>query len=262
LEEPDVFPVLTNGGFEVSREGGTAYGWRKVGGEAYVSREVRHRGEQSLRLSSATESTKWAYQVVEVDPGKWYSLGAWARGRGAEAFLRLSWYESADGSGRAIEYVDSAGSVADPGAFRPLSTGPAQAPAGARTAKVRLMMRPSSAVGAAVYFDSISFAASMPGLAADDTAADGSGRARSPRLVSGARNNVLPVVRPGDVPVGSGTVANAGGEEAPEGSVDPVTPSGGGSRGTDIGLALLILGPLGLIALLFLRDLTRSPDRG
>ena len=159
--EPSVYQSLTNGGFEQAREDGTPLGWRKVGGEMARSSRSHSEGQWSATFTSGSESTKWLYQTVSVTGGRYYELRAQALKSDPgirEAFLRLSWYASADGSGSAAATDDSTTVLADaePG-FRALSTGPVQAPAGARSAKVRLMLRPASAAAATAYFDAVSF---------------------------------------------------------------------------------------------------------
>jgi len=54
------------------------------------------------------------------------------------AFLRISWYASADGSGSAVVTVDSTALLDHPAAgYRHLTTGPVQAPAGVQSANAR-----------------------------------------------------------------------------------------------------------------------------
>ena len=159
--EPAVFPWLVNGGFEEVREDGTPYGWRKVGGEMVVSDMASSEGGFSLALSSSTGATKWAYQTVLVDPGESYLAEAQALKNDSQAkavFLRVSWYGSEDASGEAIESTDSNLLETDSPAFRGLSTGVVRAPAEARSAKVRLMLRPASAAPVTVYFDGVMLA--------------------------------------------------------------------------------------------------------
>jgi hypothetical protein len=158
--EPRVFPSLVNGGFEDVRDDGTPYGWRKVGGEMRSSRVFQVEGERSAALVSRTTSTKWIYQTVRVEGGTFYRLLAAALKNNPgvrEALLRVSWYESGDGSGSQIGTADSPTLAEDSPGFVTLDTGPLQAPLEARSAKVRLMIRPTSADSAVVYFDDVRF---------------------------------------------------------------------------------------------------------
>lgn len=163
--EPEVFPSLTNGGFEAPRGDGTPYGWRKFGGEMALSRDHRAEGSRALRFSSQTASTKWVYQTVKVRPLGYYEFTAFALKFKPEdeVFLRLSWYETYDGSGALLASTDSGPlAVSRSGEFLYLMVGAAQAPAGARSAKVRLMLRPASSEPTAVYFDEATFAEVPP----------------------------------------------------------------------------------------------------
>jgi hypothetical protein len=164
--EPLVFDQLVNGGFEQVRSDGTPYGWRKQGGEMSTVSEPRTGGSRGAALASQTTSTKWLYQTVTVRGGAHYEASVDARaGPGSESvFLRVSWYGSSDGSGPAIDSVDSVeiGRPAD-ASFKRLTTGVVEAPPGAGTAKVRLMFRPASEAAATAYFDS----AALVGTSAD-----------------------------------------------------------------------------------------------
>jgi hypothetical protein len=74
------------------------------------------------------------------------------------AWLRVSWYESVDGSGSALASVDSLSALdaREPG-YRELRTGPVQAPPGVHTARVRIMLRPRSELSALIHIDDVSF---------------------------------------------------------------------------------------------------------
>jgi hypothetical protein len=158
-DEPAVFPALTNGSFEEVREDGTPYAWRKVGGEIAATDTASVDGSLSLQLVSATTATKWAHQAVAVTPGKAYEFAGFAAaGPGAmDVFLRVSWYAAADGSGQALASDDSPSVDAASAAFQHVSTGALAAPDGARSARLRLMLRPSGSGAAAAYFDALSF---------------------------------------------------------------------------------------------------------
>jgi hypothetical protein len=142
----------------MAREDGTPYGWHNVGGEVSLVGMPRIEGAGALAVISRSSSTKWAYQVVAVDEGRWYRASAWVMaGSAEEGFLRLSWYAAADGSGTALDSVDSTGSaVRGTAEFALLTTGPVQAPAGASIVKLRLMVRPGSDSEVTAYFDAVS----------------------------------------------------------------------------------------------------------
>jgi len=125
------------------------------------SSDARWEGQFVAAFTSRTASTKWTFQTVAVEAGKAYVLSGYALKNDANiesAYLRLSWYASRDGSGRAIDIVDSTKRLTDDSPdFRFLSSGPVVAPGGAASAKVRLMLDPVSEAEGKGYFDAISF---------------------------------------------------------------------------------------------------------
>jgi hypothetical protein len=158
---PTLTTGLANGGFEEADDEGRPIGWRKYGGELIRSSAARWEGQFAAAFISRTTSTKWAFQTVAVEGGKAYVLSGYALKNDANieaSYLRLSWYASPDGSGRAIDSVDSTTRLTDDSPdFRFLTTGPVAAPAEAGSAKVRLMLDPVSEAEGKVYFDAISF---------------------------------------------------------------------------------------------------------
>lgn len=144
--------LLANGDFERYSDGKPAY-WSKTGGEMTVTGDS-YRGDTAACVESTTGSTKWLSQVVAVDGGSWYVAGVHARTNAGSAFIRVTWYASADGSGESLAQADSAEAS---GGWTAVSTGPAQAPDTARAARVRLMFRPAGP--GAACFDDASFMA-------------------------------------------------------------------------------------------------------
>jgi hypothetical protein len=175
--EPDFFPSLANGGFEELRPDDTPYGWHKVGGEMAATSTLHSGGGRAAALTSRTGSTKWLFQTVSVRGGSHYRLRAMALKDDIavrEALLRVSWYASADGSGGQLSTADSPPLTADSPRFVALDTGAVQAPAEARSARVRLLLRPLSGAPATVYFDDVSFReTAAPSAAAAPAASEG-----------------------------------------------------------------------------------------
>ncbi len=156
--EPDVFDTLTNGGFEVARSDGTPYAWKEFGADVSLSQSAKIEGQQSLVVTSRSSSTKWVYQTVRVQGGAYYEATAYTWNSGAEeTFLRVSWYSSLTGAGSALDSVDSTTVAARGSGFEQLTTGPVQAPEGAQTARIRLMLRPGSTTTVAAQFDAVTF---------------------------------------------------------------------------------------------------------
>ena len=257
--EPEVFDLLTNGGFEVVRADGTGYGWHNVGGVDRVIEGTGVQGRRSLEISSSTSSTKWAYQTVRVQPGAWYKAATWARASQSEAFLRLSWYAAGDGSGRSIESSDSTLLVAGD-EFGQLVTDAVQAPAEARTVKVRLMLRPSSADQGMATFDDVKLTLSTPEVGEPGSAFPSEGDARNTdrsnreaqvRALTGADTDEADpqrTVRP---------LANIS-RSAAEHDPDPIVDSTGSS--VRVALLVLVFVSLLVIAAIMAREIAR-PDR-
>ncbi len=157
--------LIVNGGFE-SIEGGELVGWRTFGGTLLQAAEPVRDGLYAGCFVSETASTKWLYQTVSVTPGAWYEMNGYVYDNDpgvAGALLRISWYESADASGSAISTADSTVELVAPeDAYRPLTTGPVQAPANAHSANARALLRPQSAATARICVDDVSFASTNP----------------------------------------------------------------------------------------------------
>jgi len=226
---PDVFAMLTNGGFEDVDAEGRPVGWDEVGARIGTTDVVKMEGARALEARSSTESTKWVFQTVLVEPGETYELAAYALNVDArEAFLRVSWYASGDGSGEALSSDDSTAAVtAGSGGFGRLTTGAVAAPSEARSAKVRLMLRPGPGAESTAYFDAVTFARAPASVAAQPPAVVQAGGNGS------ATPGVLGVLAPPGQPVNA----------RPEPVAPPVAAEAGG-RGDDW-LVYLSLGTAG-----------------
>ena len=152
---------LINGSFEDLNESGEPAVWHRYGGALSTDSSRPRTGSRAARFESSTASTKWIYQTLAVDPDSAYAFSAWLYDTDAgvsAAFLRVSWYASADGSGSALGSADSTTTLgaADP-SYRRLTTGPIAPSRGARSAKVRVMLSPVSDAPAMIYIDDASF---------------------------------------------------------------------------------------------------------
>jgi hypothetical protein len=250
-EEPMVFGQLVNGGFEELRADGSPYGWRKQGGEILSVGEPRTEGVLAAALSSQTTSTKWIFQTVMVRGGAHYEASVDARaGPGSESvFLRLSWYANADGSGSAIDSVDSLATISPAEArFTRLTTGVVEAPPSAATVKVRLMLRPSSEEPAVAYFDFVA----LLETSADVSAPVARGRTESGTIFAAGRDGGAESLTEGNGSVGpaGGTPVRLANVKPPELEAGSSLASGDGS-GDDwaimlaLGIALSAIGIAG-----------------
>ncbi len=135
--------MLANGDFEILTGDGKPLYWAKFGGTMSAS-GLSYRGSWAAILSSDGVATRWLTQASPVEGGQWYRADTYARlasGSG-EAFIRLSWYASNDGSGANLTQHDSGSATS--GAWAYLTTGAVQAPAAAGSVRVRLMLRPDT----------------------------------------------------------------------------------------------------------------------
>ncbi len=152
---PLMFETLANGDFEDPRD---LYGWSHVGGSAAIADGVSAPGRVAV-LMSDTGSTKWIYQTVAVLPGQWFEARAQLQpGAGVElAWVRAAWYASPDGSGAQLATADSEQIAGPMSVFVEVGTGPLLAPLGARSVRVRIMLRPRSAEPAQLIIDDVRF---------------------------------------------------------------------------------------------------------
>jgi hypothetical protein len=158
---------LLNGGFEEALDG-MPVGWGKYGGALERTATHYRSGSFAAAYSSDTESTKWVYQPVGVQPGRAYVFDGYVLlddQAVAEVFLRVSWYTSDDASGSAVVTADSTERLtgSDP-SFRYLTTGATLVPLGTRSARVRVMLVPLSSARATIYLDDMSLYEAPPDM--------------------------------------------------------------------------------------------------
>ena len=198
--------LLVNGGFESGIDG-----WDTFGGDLADVTSPVGSGQHAGAFAVDSGNTSWAYQTVAVEPAGWYELSAYLHHNDVNvsaAFLRISWYASSDGSGSAIDSVDSIDLLDAPQpAYRALTTGPVQALPDARSARARILLRPRGPGHAIIYIDDVFFQPSTPPPPADGTPVAGTtdGGATSAAVVSRRRtgdatSQVLDVAQPPDVP--------------------------------------------------------------
>ena len=156
---PTFFVALTNGDFELP--GDTPYGWRAHAGEVVV---VPDDGSRCIVLTSRGSATAWLHQSFAVEGGRWYEAGGRLRAVSNASLVRIrvAWYASDDASGAQLSTDDSAELTGVADAFTPVSTGAIRAPEEARSAELRVMLRPASAAPAVLRADDVSFARTAP----------------------------------------------------------------------------------------------------
>lgn len=151
--------ILVNGGFEQAANG-TPNGWQVYDGSLSQSTAVVRSGAFAAAFSSASPAAKWFYQTAAVSPGWSYVFSGYAVKDDANLvslYLEITWHASSDGTGVALAVNTSSQSLtSDAPGYRFLSTGGIAAPSGAHSARVKAVMVPASATGAAAYWDDLS----------------------------------------------------------------------------------------------------------
>lgn len=123
---------------------------------------------RSMVVRASSTSTVWVQQLVAVAPGFWYEASAVLAplqdvGSG---WVRIAWYASPTGSGSQMSTVESERVASPPRnalaeTFATVTTGPVQAPQGAHSARVRILLAPN-APGAALAVDNVTFDVTAP----------------------------------------------------------------------------------------------------
>ena len=165
---PVFFATLTNGDFELPGE--APYGWRTHAADAQITTED---GARVAALTSRGDSTAWLHQSFAIEGGRWYEASGRLRAvsNASSARIRVAWYASDDASGAQLSTTDSGelGGVSD--AFASVTTGAIRAPEDARSAQLRVMLRPAGETPAVLLADDLSFARTAPPPAPADTPA-------------------------------------------------------------------------------------------
>jgi hypothetical protein len=142
-------------------------------------------GASAARFEGEGSATKWFYQPVVVSGGATYAFDAWVQHDDpgvAVAYLRVSWYATDDAQGASLDSADSTERLTSPVlGFRHLTTGPITAPPEARSARLRIVMAPSSSSRASIVADDASFVPAEADSASTPIPPRG-GSAESPRL--------------------------------------------------------------------------------
>ncbi len=154
--------LLLNGGFESPLQGE----WQVYGAGATLSRVGApiHSGANAAAFASTSISAKWTYQTVAASPSESYTLSGWILKNTSEiekVFLRVSWYESDGGFGAEISSVDSGWLTGNSPEYQFLTV-TASAPLKARSARVKVMLFPTSTASVSICLDDMSFVGPRP----------------------------------------------------------------------------------------------------
>ncbi|MPZ99577.1 MAG: hypothetical protein GEU80_09640 [Dehalococcoidia bacterium] len=237
---PPVVGGLVNGDFGAMP---ALVGWTRRGGSASVR-------DGWAALVSTSDSTKYLQQSVPVEPGQWYEAAAVLQVTGAAeaGWVRIAWYPSTDGGGSQLSTVDS---EAMTGGLAVVTTGPVQAPPGALSATVRLMLRPYGSVHAELLADLATFlpAAAPPPPTPSPTPTPTPTAA--PTATATPSATATPRPPPAATSGPSGFVGPAG----------PAGPSGGALPGAGAGGAATEAGTGGLVRITELLPNPTEPGR-
>jgi hypothetical protein len=217
--------LLRNGGFEAVSNG-TPDAWSKYGGTLSLTTNA-HSGSFAALLSSSTSSTKWLFQSLPIQPNSWYAASAYARLEGpGEAFIRISWYPSDDASGSAIAHSDSPPTSSP--SWTLLATGPIQAPPNARSARIRLMLRPASADPVSASFDDAWFDSTDEPPTPTPTPSPTPAPTHTPTPTPTPTSTPTPTPTPSSLPANTnGLLRNGGFEAVSNGTPDAWSKYGG-----------------------------------
>lgn len=149
--------LIQNPGFEQS-SGSSFASWSKTPSTLSLSTAsisgLFHSGAFSASFKSQSTSTKYLYQVI-TNPLGTLKLSAWIRllNDNQSGFVRLSWYESADGSGTEIKSLDSpvVASISD---WQKIEVS-GDTPSPAKSLRVKLVLDPSTSNTVELLFDEV-----------------------------------------------------------------------------------------------------------
>jgi uncharacterized protein YdeI (BOF family) len=151
--------LLQNPDFE-SSSGNLLESWADWGGDLEATSSPILSGNHSAMFtSSGSAVTKYFYQTVPIISSANYSFSAFTLKNEAtgSVYLRISWYESAVGSGSAISNSDSKLLSGEVPSFQEILIQSVRAPENANSAKVKLMLKPETTATVAAYFDNVTF---------------------------------------------------------------------------------------------------------
>ena len=156
---PTFFVALVNGDFELP--GKEPYGWRAHAGAVFASTDGDSR---TVTLTSRGRSTAWLHQSFAVEADRWYEASGRLRtvSNASLARIRVAWYASGDASGAQLATTDSDELLGVSDSFASVSTGAIRAPEDARSAQLRIMLRPAGSAAATLQADDVSFARIAP----------------------------------------------------------------------------------------------------
>jgi len=160
--------LCTNGDFEDGING-----WTKIGAAGTIAHETSgshtRSGAGAIKLSgTVAESVLARYELIPVEPSKYYELAAWAKASsaaGAGFYLRAFWYQADGTTAASTTFTDAVANVALTTSYA-LKSARIQAPANAAYARVGFYKHLSSVSD--FYVDDVSFKPAVRGTLIED----------------------------------------------------------------------------------------------
>ncbi len=152
--------LLLNADFE----SGAVDPWKTSGGGsvATISAQPVHSGAYALRVTNDSASSYGFQQAIaNLEGGMFYEISGFGTSDDVNAdayFLRVAWYSSADASGTQLSQPNDTNKAANADGQWAQFDQIVQAPASAKSAKIRAVLTSKTAgVPASAYFDDIAF---------------------------------------------------------------------------------------------------------
>ncbi len=171
----------------------------------------------SLVMFAPRTSSVWVQQLVLVTPGEWYEASAVLAPleHVAAGLVRVAWYASPTGAGSQMSTDDSEPVASPPPnavaqTHATVTTGPVQAPEGALSARIRILLQPA-APGARLAVDDVAFQPSAPPPVATPTPTPPPTATPLPTSTPAASPSPTPTSTPGVAASGAAGGAGGGG---------------------------------------------------
>jgi len=156
---PQGIELLLNPGFE-DATGGVPNHWSKYGGTFSQTSAYVHSGSYAgVLTTTATSGLKYVCQFITVTGGTSYQFSGWMLENDpnlSEAFLRIRWYSSPNGSDLISSDDSTTTLTTDNANYRSLTTGNVQAPVAANSTRTCFYVRVAAGTAGTAYFDDAS----------------------------------------------------------------------------------------------------------
>jgi len=152
--------LLTNNGFEDLDNEGKLIDWKVKNSKIILSQssDIKKSGQYAAKVETTANPTNYIFQVSEINSSnKYYAEAYGLKISGGAVFLRVAWYATIDGGGSQISTVDSEEVISNSTAFAHILTGTLTPPLSAKSAAVRLAIKPNADGSGVAFFDEVGF---------------------------------------------------------------------------------------------------------